>query len=232
MVTSSLSGSGGFGDEVMTCIENARKCDDPATSSYNPQEAFVWYLKAAKLRSPYAQYAVATCYMDGDGVPQNYEEAVAWLRRAAPEDGSGFSCAYDSLGICYQKGRGVPKNEEEAFRLFSTAAKLGLYVSQNRLGDCFRLGKGTPVDMSRAAFWYEKSAEQLDVEALHNIGVCYYYGQGVSKDIVQAYKWIKLTSEAGDDSATKFLEKVRSEMTPSEIERAEQLVADFKKANE
>ena len=62
LVTSSLSGSGGFGDEVMICIENARKCDDPATRYYNPQEAFVWYLKAAKLRSSYAQYAVPTCY--------------------------------------------------------------------------------------------------------------------------------------------------------------------------
>ena len=43
----------------------------------------------------------------GQGVPQNYEEAVMWYRQAAEQ---GYATAQFWLGLSYVTGRGVPKD--------------------------------------------------------------------------------------------------------------------------
>ena len=48
-------------------------------------------------------------YYQGDGVPQDYKEAVRWWLMAAEE---GDARAQYSLGICYKNGRGVEKNDK------------------------------------------------------------------------------------------------------------------------
>ena len=62
-------------------------------------------------------------YKNGDGVPQDLEEAVRWYRLAA-EQGNGL--AQIVLGGMYYKGLGVPQDLEEAKRLFGLAEDQGL----------------------------------------------------------------------------------------------------------
>ena len=53
-------------------------------------------------------------------VPQDYDEAVKWLRKAASH---GLSDAEYSLGLMYRNGLGVQEDEEEARKWFEKVEK-------------------------------------------------------------------------------------------------------------
>jgi TPR repeat protein len=42
-----------------------------------------WYLKAAEGGSTRAMYNTALCYLSGEGITRNYQEARKWMKRAA-----------------------------------------------------------------------------------------------------------------------------------------------------
>jgi uncharacterized protein len=54
-----------------------------------------------------SQYVLGLFYYNGDGIPQDYEEAAKWFRRAADQ---GYDMPQFMLGKLYASGRGVPKN--------------------------------------------------------------------------------------------------------------------------
>ncbi len=60
---------------------------------------------AAKQGYARAQYSLGNQYRKGEGVPQDYAEAVRWYRLAAEQ---GYASAQGSLGFMYSKGRGIP----------------------------------------------------------------------------------------------------------------------------
>ena len=49
----------------------------------------------------------ASCTINGQGVPQDYAEAVTWYRKAAEQ---GDADAQYNLGVMYAKGQGVPQD--------------------------------------------------------------------------------------------------------------------------
>ena len=61
-------------------------------------------------------------YANGQGVPQDYAEAVKWYRLAAEQ---GDEKAQFNLGFQYANGQGVPQNHAEAYVWFNLAAASG-----------------------------------------------------------------------------------------------------------
>ena len=61
-------------------------------------------------------------YDTGEGVPQNYTEAVRWYRSAE----QGDATAQFNLGLMYDTGEGIPQNDTEAVRWYRLAAEQGL----------------------------------------------------------------------------------------------------------
>ena len=194
----------------------------------NLELAFKWYRKSAELESPYAMYCIGLCYMNGEGVGLNQEEAVKWFYKAAPEDGTGFSVAYDALGICFRDAKGVSQDYNKSFFYFKLGSENGLASSQSFLGDCYRKGYGTSQDKKMAAYWYEKSAEQGNVNSQNNISVCYYTGAGVEQNIIKAYKWLKLAILGGKASDAKNLELIKNKMSEDQIDEGDELVSNFR----
>ena len=66
-----------------------------------------------------AQSALGFKYVTGEGVPQDYTEALKWYRLAAAQ---GDALAQYHLGLMYAKGYGVPQNHIEAHKWFNLAA--------------------------------------------------------------------------------------------------------------
>lgn len=81
------------------------------------------------------QYAIATCYDDGDGgVPggrKDKTKAAEWYRKAAEQ---GHAKAQNNLGVLYEEGLGVPQSDEDAFAWFSKSAQQGYRYGQYNLG--------------------------------------------------------------------------------------------------
>ena len=89
------------------------------------------------------QVLLGTMYYIGDGVPQDFAEAVAWFRKAAEQ---GDAEALHNIGVSYSKGRGVPQDDIEAVAWYRRAAEQGLADAQFTIGDLYRDGRGVPQD--------------------------------------------------------------------------------------
>src|ERR1039458_6385256 len=69
-----------------------------------------------------AQYRLGGMYLGGQGVPQDYEEALRWYLLAAEQ---GAADAQLLVGIMYHDGQGAPQDNKEAARWYRLAAEQG-----------------------------------------------------------------------------------------------------------
>ena len=77
-----------------------------------------------------AQNELGTRYDGGNGVLQDFAEAVKWYRRAAEQ---GHAWGQSNLGSVYAYGRGVPQDDAEAVKWFRRAAEQRLAEAQYNL---------------------------------------------------------------------------------------------------
>ena len=132
-------------------------------------------------------------YSKGQGVHQDYKEAVLWYRKAAEQ---GHSGAQYNLGIMYDEGQGVPQDYKEAVKWTRLAAEQGHSGAQYHLGNNYRKGQGVPQDYKEAFKWTRLAAEQGLPQAQFRLGVMYSKGQGVHQDYKEAVKWYRKVAVA------------------------------------
>ena len=149
-----------------------------------------------------AQYKLALRYFEGDGVEQNAQEAIKWLKKASDQ---GLSAAQNELGCSFYNGEGVEKDSEAAFALFTEAAKKGNANAQANLGLCYYYGDGTYINYAVAVQWLKKAAEKGIDYAQYHLGQCYMDGIGVKRDLYEARKWLKQAAENGHEDARLLL---------------------------
>jgi putative methionine-R-sulfoxide reductase with GAF domain len=77
--------------------------------------------KLAEQGDPTAQFSMGARYATGEGVPQDYSEAVRWFSMAAEQ---GHVVSQATLGAYYWAGRGVPQNLVKAY-FWSVLAQAG-----------------------------------------------------------------------------------------------------------
>ena len=94
---------------------------------------------AAEQGDASAQFNLGLKYYNGEGVPQDYQEAVKWYRLAAEQ---GDASAQGSLGAMYYIGEGVPKDDVEAVYWLRLAAGQGHASAQGALGAMYMNGQG------------------------------------------------------------------------------------------
>ena len=145
-----------------------------------------------------AQCSLGKMYYDGQGVPQDYAEALKWSRKAAEQ---GNADAQNRLGVMYDNGRGVPQRYAEAVMWFLKAAEQGHANAQCNLGLMYQYGRGVAQDYAEAVKWYRKAAEQGYARAQCNLGFMYERGLGVAQDYAEAAKWYRKAAEQGDAGA-------------------------------
>ena len=145
-------------------------------------------------------------YYEGDGVTQDYREAVKYFRLAAEqEDVQGQYY----LGECYYHGHGVSKDLEEAEKWYLLAEAQGNANACVRLGVCYcDLGynyyngfNGKTKDYEKAVEYYRLAADRGNAEAQYKLGVCYDDGEGVDQDYQEAAKWFELSANQGHKNA-------------------------------
>ncbi len=172
-----------------------------------------------------AQFSLGYMYYNGQGVPQDYKQAVKWYRKAVEQ---GYAMGQLFLGVMYHNGQGVPQDYKQAVKWYREAAEQGLAVAQGGLGTMYRLGQGVPQDYKQAVKWYREAAEQGLADAQCNLGIMYYEGDGVPQNYKKAYVWFNLAASQGDADATKFRDGLASAfMTPQQIASAQELSAEL-----
>lgn len=104
-----------------------------------------------------AQNNLGMMYYDGDGVAQNYGEAVRYFRLAADQGDAGGQFA---VGRMYAEGRGVTQSDDEAARYFRLAADQGDADAQFILGLVYAEGRGVAQSDGEAYFWLSLAASE------------------------------------------------------------------------
>jgi hypothetical protein len=82
------------------------------------EEAFKWFLRAAKFGQAKAQYFLGHAYARGKGTDKDEATAAKWYVKSAEQ---GETEAQVALGFAYLLGKGVPKDEIEAYAYFNIA---------------------------------------------------------------------------------------------------------------
>jgi TPR repeat protein len=141
-------------------------------------------------------------FANGEGVTQNYEEAVKWYRKAAE---MGNLNAMNNLGACYEDGQGVPKDLEESVKWYRKAAEQGSAIAQRNVGLAYIRGEGVVQNNESALGWIKKSATQGDAHAQYLLGVGYSGIDGIPVNHSEMFNWFRKAAEQGHAAAQKYL---------------------------
>lgn len=143
---------------VVACVPSPGERDgaavpvwwDEANAAYQAgdyETAYRELLPMAEQGDAVAQYSLGVMYENGQGLPQDYVEAVRWYRLAAEQE---LYLAQNNLGVMYYEGRGVPQDYTEAFEWYRLAARQGDAMAQYNLGIMYGHGQGVSPDLIRA----------------------------------------------------------------------------------
>ena len=176
-------------EELIEQIEKARRGDKEAHAklllTLEPEDIND-IVGSAKLGDAYAQSLLATCYINGYGVAQDFGEAIKWLNYVDFEKWCNIACEQ-----CYA--------DTEKAIYDSGFLKL--------LGDCYFDGIGLERDQTKAFKMYRVAAIQGNADAIYKLGVCYANGYGVLADSMMADKLFKQAASLGQEDSKKRMDK-------------------------
>ena len=145
-----------------------------------------------------AQTYLGVLYDNGQGVPQDDAQAVAWYRKAADQ---GDARAQTNLGAAYETGRGVARDLGQAAEWYRKAADQQHVAAEYILGKMYATGRGVPQDYGQAAEWFHKAADHGNAAAQFNLAYLYGEGKGVPQDRGQALAWYRKAADQGHTGA-------------------------------
>jgi TPR repeat protein len=112
------------------------------------------------------RWALAAKYLDGRGVPKDYDQARQLCRKALEQ--SDYRADY-CLGVIYDHGPGVKRDAKEARKWYERAAAKGQIQATKSLANMDVTGDGGKVDRIQAFLLYARLAEAGDQDALQSL---------------------------------------------------------------
>ena len=131
----------------------------------NYQTAFQEMKPLAEQGDAAAQFNLGIMYDKGQGIAQNYIQAVEWYQKAAEQ---GVAAAQYNLGHMYDKGQGVPQNYTQAVAWYKKAAEQGDAKAQYNLGLMYKNGHGVPQNYKIAYILFNLAASNGGADATQN----------------------------------------------------------------
>ena len=152
-------------------------------------------IKRAEQGDTEAQLELAKSYHSCEGIEENQELALYWLKNAALQENVD---AQFLLGLSYYHGDGIEENHDEAFYWWKRAAEQGLVDAQAHLSYLYYHGFGTDANKKEAFKWAKKAAEGNWSGAFAQLAFCYEHGIGTRRNKDKALAWYKKAAEEGD----------------------------------
>lgn len=149
-----------------------------------------------------AQHDLGLAYVNGRGVPQNYQIAAGWFEKAAA---AGLERAQYNLAVLYENALGVPQDLKRAFELYHAAAEQGFAPAQHNVGVAYAQARGVARDYRAAALWFRRAADQNIASAQYNLGMIYEMGLAGPADPQTAYGWYRRAAAGGSEAAVSRL---------------------------
>ncbi|CDZ81944.1 Putative beta-lactamase HcpC precursor [Candidatus Rubidus massiliensis] len=123
------------------------------------QKAAKYYEEGALAGDSHCQYAIGIKYLIGQGVDQNLDKAMEWLKLASD---NGNNEATMEVGCCY----GKKEDYQNAISWFENAAKQGNAKAKYYLGLYYLEGLGVDSNEQTAKYWFNEALKSGDKRAL------------------------------------------------------------------
>ena len=134
------------------------------------------------------------------------------------------------LSAMYFAGHGVAQDVEQAEMWCRKAASQGDPSAQIHLGWMCLKGTGVTQDEAEGVSWIAAAAKQGLASAQFSLGFLHHQGWGVSRDPLKAYQYAKLAAESGDHNGAQLLLQLKTSLTATQLEKAEQGLGDLRSA--
>lgn len=145
--------------------------------------------------NPYASLNLGFLYENGNGVEQNYTEALAHYVLA---DQMGLPEAKYQMGVTCEFGRcGVAQSYEIAAKIYAEAAGLGHSDAQCQLGGLYERGYGVEQSSEKAAHYYKLASESGNARATFLLADAFTKGIGVVQSTTEALNLYHQAAELG-----------------------------------
>ena len=189
------------------------------------KKAIELYKKAADQGNTSALLNLGVAYYQGDGVVRNIPKAIEYLEQI-PIDQQPVTGRY--LGEIYLASgdANAISRAQEAYRAAAEANDLVSFVA---LGDMFLSGQGVTPDVQTAISYYTYAAAHGYVPAQYNLGALYANGRQVPRNLIDAHAWLSLAAGQKYEPAVKALQKLKEEMTLTDVDKARQKLIDLQK---
>jgi uncharacterized protein len=121
-------------------------------------DAVIWYLHAAEAGKGEAMRRLGLLYQGeitdwkGNHLPQDYKQALKWLKKAAEEKDDRVAML--ELGKMYAEGRGVNSDSQRGCKWYEYAGETGNPEGMMLVANCYKEGIGFPKDLRLAYKWF------------------------------------------------------------------------------
>jgi localization factor PodJL len=219
-IQADIDSTGSIGKRGVAPAEAASARDLPPL----PEKLPVGLRNAAARGQPAAQYEVGTRLIDGKSVPQNTEDGLRWLDRAAK---AGIAPANFRLGGIYEKGLGVRKDLIAARRYYIAAAEKGHAKAMHNLAVLYAEGADGKPDYKTAAEWFRRAADFGVADSQFNLAILFARGIGIDQNLAESYRWFALAALQGDRDAAKKRDDVAAKLDTATLAQARAAVQSF-----
>lgn len=180
-----------------------------------------WFQESAQAGHAEAQYTLGWFYAQGQGVAQDFTQAIYWFQQAAKQ---GDAKAQYYLGQLYAKGQGTPEDILKAaywnmqatrqghfearqiyLRLFIQAAEQGSAKIQYTLALIYASKKMQAHYLKQSLWWLQRAARRGYAEAQYQLACLHDLGEHIPKQPYCALKWYKKAVWRGHLPALKRL---------------------------
>lgn len=171
-----------------------------------------------------AQFVIASRYLDGKVVAQDYAKAAEWYERAAM---SGLAPAQYRLATLYERGNGVARDLAKALSWYEKAARQGNVRAMHNAavivaGD----GLGKP-DYTRAVYWFRQAADHGLKDSQFNLAVLIERGLGTVPSSSDALFWYTLAGQQKDNDAASRAAVLARSLSPAMVDDTKRRVASW-----
>lgn len=171
----------------------------------NLEEAFKYFLLAAKSGHAASQNYVGYCYEYGLGVNRNIKHAFSYYGLSAKNKNTN---GMYNLANCFEYGIGTEQDESSAFSLYKELSDKSFSEAIFKLAWFYDYGITVIIDKAQALTLYERAAKNGSVQAQYHLGLCYQYGDtdnGIQIDLGKAKNYYHSAAKSNHKKAKKKL---------------------------
>ncbi|MBI2717153.1 MAG: SEL1-like repeat protein [Rhizobiales bacterium] len=172
-----------------------------------------------------AQFIVASRYLDGQVLTQDFTKAAYWYQQAATR---GLAPAQYRLATLFERGKGAPRDMATALLWYERAASAGnVKAMHNAAVIAAGSEAGTP-NYDKAFRWFGEAAKRGLKDSQFNLAVLYERGLGARIDTGEALFWYGLAAKQGDTDAEKRAAELAKALPAATAADIEKRIAQWK----